>query len=82
MAESLSHNDQEALKLGLEIIAMMSQLTRKVKLNETGYVRRTITFPGGSLEMLLSNDPALFDLFEASVEKNYEVATFSPEPPV
>lgn len=68
----MTHDDEVCLKLGREVVRMIHDV-RKVSQGDTAYTRRTFTFPGGEVEILIVNDSKLADLFDAAADDRYHV---------
>lgn len=73
----MTHDDEVCLKLGREIVRMIHDV-RKVTHGETGYARRTFTYPGGEVQLFLANDPKLADLFEQVASGEYNIQSVTP----
>ncbi len=73
----MSRDDEECLKLGREVVRMIRSL-EKTTGGETGYSRRTITFPNGAVDLFIANDRTLARVFDAAAENHYKVQTVTP----
>jgi hypothetical protein len=68
----MNHDDEVCLRLGREVVRMIHDVRRLAKA-ETGYARRTITYPGGEVILFVANDPKLADAMEEGPYLNYNV---------
>jgi hypothetical protein len=73
----LTSADRVCLKMGREIVRMIADLERAAG-KDAGYARRTLTYRGGSVELLLVNQKALADLFERAAAREMDVADATP----
>jgi hypothetical protein len=73
----MSHEDQQCLKLGREIVRMIHDV-RTVAGTDAGYARRLFTFPGGSVHLLLCNESELADVMERAASGAYVIEEATP----
>ncbi len=74
---SMSKDDEVCLELGREMVRMIHEV-RNVAHGDAGYARRTFSFPGGAVILLLANTSELADLMEEPVRRKYRVKTVTP----
>ena len=73
----MTHDDEVCLKLGREVVRMIHEV-RKATGEDVGYSRRTFTFPGGEVVLLILKDKALADVADAAISGKYKVETVKP----
>ena len=73
----MTHDEEVCLKLGQEVVRMIHDV-RRVTQGETGYARRTFTYPGGEVVLLITNDPSLADVWEDAATQRYVIQTAMP----
>jgi hypothetical protein len=73
----MSKEEKTALGLGQMVSRMIADL-RKQAGTETGYARRTVTFPGGEIQLFIVNDSRLSDLFDKTADAAYRVVNAVP----
>jgi len=73
----MSHDDETCLKLGREVVRLIHELLSSAKA-DTGYTRRTFSFPGGEVYLFIANDPKLADVFDAAAARHFDVANVTP----
>lgn len=70
----MTDEEQVCVRVGRELVRMVCDVTGR----ESRYGRRTLTFPGGSVEMILTNDPNLATLMELAMNDQYAVEVITP----
>lgn len=73
----MTQDEAQFMKLGKEIVRMIHDV-RKVAKDETGYARRTFTYPGGECCIFVVNDKRLADIFDKAAEATHRVANAVP----
>lgn len=71
------HEDEQYRNLGRMVVRMINDV-RKVAGGDTGYASRTITFPGGSVQIFVVNDERLADIFDKAAQATHNVADVIP----
>jgi hypothetical protein len=76
----MSRDDQQCLNLGREVIRMLRDLKIVAARNpgDTAYAKRTITYPGGSFDLWVVEDPNLSKVLERAATESYRVDTATP----
>ena len=73
----MNADDLQFLKIGREVVRMIYEV-RAVAAEDAGYARRTFTFPGGQVEMLLANNSKVADLMEEAVKTSFYIQSVTP----
>jgi len=73
----MTAEEQACLRLGREVARMIHDV-RKASGSYVSYARRKFTFPGGSVEILLTNDSNLATVMELAVKEGYAVESITP----
>lgn len=73
----MNRDDEQYMKLGREIVRMIHDV-RKIAGEETGYARRTFTFPGGAVQVFVVNDERLADIFDKAAAVTHDVSSVLP----
>ena len=73
----MSPDDRQYLLLGRMVSAMIYDLA-KVSSGERGYSQRHITFPGGAVDLVITNSPEVIALFQQAAEETFNVKTVTP----
>lgn len=73
----MTHEDEQCLKLGREILRMVRDLA-KASGGEYGYARRRFTYPGGEAHVILANHKQVADVMDAAAAKAFEIANATP----
>jgi hypothetical protein len=74
----MNHDDEQYLKLG-KMVAQMIHDVRKATGDEIGYGRRSVTFPGGEVQLFVVKGSALALTFEAAAARTYAVESVTPK---
>lgn len=75
---TLTKDQEQCLALGKEVVRMINDTRAAVARGDVAYARRNITFPGGSIWLIVPADKQLVDAMEAGVVERYDVATAIP----
>lgn len=73
----MSDDEKRCLALGQMVVRMIHDV-RKQAGSDAGYARRSVTFPGGEVHLIVANDSRLADLFDEATAKAFDVADATP----
>jgi len=73
-----TRDDEQCMKLGREIVRMIRDVRKISKGLDAGYARRTFTFPGGEVQILVTDDGKVADSMERGVSKDFAISTATP----
>lgn len=74
----MSHDDEQCLKLGWEIVRMIRSLDKESS-GERGYARRVFTYPGGEAHIILANHKDVADVMDHAAAKAHEIIDSIPD---
>ncbi len=73
----MSDDERRCLKLGQMLVRIIHDVRNQAG-KDAGYARREITFPGGQVYLIVSNEEKLADLFDKAVASAYDIANATP----
>lgn len=73
----MSHDDEQCLKLGREIVRMIRDV-QKVSQGEPGYCKRRFTFPDGAVTVFIANNEDLAEVLDKAASRKYAVENAIP----
>jgi hypothetical protein len=73
----LSHEDEQCMKLGREIVRMIRDLAKTAG-RERGYALRRFTYPGGEAHIIVANHAEVADVMDKAAAKVFAIAEATP----
>jgi hypothetical protein len=79
-AQSLSREDEQCLRLGREIVRLITDLRSvpAARGTDVAYALRDISFPGGRAYIFVTTDKEVAELFDYAASNRYEVKSATP----
>lgn len=73
----MTREEEQCLALGRRVVRMIRDLATAVKHGDCGYALQNVTFPGGSVELIVSTKEVA-DLLDDATKKRFDVAEATP----